>query len=128
MHAIRLHAFGPAENLVYEEVPDPRPGPGEALIAVEAAGVHLIDTALRARAQGELEQRLVELEQLAAAAANADRRPVVVEREQEPSDGRIHPEVEEDRGDARGVVPEAGIDRASGAEPAGDARDVGGGR
>ena len=48
MHAIRLHAFGPAENLVYEEVPDPRPGPGEALIAVEAAGVHLIDTALRA--------------------------------------------------------------------------------
>jgi NADPH2:quinone reductase len=48
MHAIRLHAFGPAENLRYEEVDDPRPGPGQARIAVAACGVHLIDTALRA--------------------------------------------------------------------------------
>ncbi len=47
MHAIRLHAFGPAENLRYEEVDDPRPGPGQARIAVAAAGVHLIDTVLR---------------------------------------------------------------------------------
>ncbi len=35
-------------NLRYEEVDDPRPGPGQARIAVAAAGVHLIDTALRA--------------------------------------------------------------------------------
>jgi NADPH2:quinone reductase len=48
MHAIRLHAFGPAANLRYEEVDDPRPGPGQARIAVAASGVHLIDTALRA--------------------------------------------------------------------------------
>jgi NADPH2:quinone reductase len=48
MHAIRLHAFGPADNLRYEEVDDPRPGPGQARIAVAACGVHLIDTALRA--------------------------------------------------------------------------------
>jgi NADPH2:quinone reductase len=48
MHAIRLHAFGPAANLRYEEVEDPRPGPGQARIAVAAAGVHLIDTTLRA--------------------------------------------------------------------------------
>jgi NADPH2:quinone reductase len=47
MHAIRLHAFGPPENLRYERVDDPRPGPGQARIAVAAAGVHLIDTALR---------------------------------------------------------------------------------
>jgi NADPH2:quinone reductase len=47
MHAIRLHAFGPAENLRYEQVDDPRPGPGQARIAVAAAGVHLIDTVLR---------------------------------------------------------------------------------
>ncbi|MFR9768648.1 zinc-binding dehydrogenase [Nocardia sp. SC052] len=47
MHAIRLHAFGPAENLRYEIVPDPVPGPGEVRIAVAAAGVHLVDTALR---------------------------------------------------------------------------------
>ncbi|MGP3989604.1 zinc-binding dehydrogenase [Streptomyces sp. 3N207] len=48
MHAVRLHAFGPAENLTYEEVPDPLPGPGQVRIAVQAAGVHLIDTTLRA--------------------------------------------------------------------------------
>jgi NADPH:quinone reductase len=47
MHAIRLHAFGPPENLRYEQVDDPRPAPGQARIAVAAAGVHLIDTALR---------------------------------------------------------------------------------
>ena len=55
MHAIRLHAFGPPESLRYEHVEDPRPGPGQARIAVAAAGVHLIDTALRAgRAMGPL--------------------------------------------------------------------------
>ena len=47
MHAIRLHAFGPAENLVYEEVDDPKPRPGQVRIAVRAAGVHLVDTMLR---------------------------------------------------------------------------------
>ncbi|MFJ8696314.1 zinc-binding dehydrogenase [Streptomyces roseolilacinus] len=47
MHVIRLHAFGPAENLTYEEVPDPVPAPGQVRVAVAAAGVHLLDTALR---------------------------------------------------------------------------------
>jgi NADPH2:quinone reductase len=55
MRAIRLHAFGPAGNLLYEQVDDPRPGPGEARIAVAVAGVHLIDTVMRAgRAMGPL--------------------------------------------------------------------------
>lgn len=48
MYAIRLHAFGPPENLRYEKVDDPEPGPGQARIAVAAAGVHLIDTTIRA--------------------------------------------------------------------------------
>jgi NADPH:quinone reductase len=48
MHAIRLHAFGGPENLVYERLPVPEPEPGEVRIAVAAAGVHLLDTALRA--------------------------------------------------------------------------------
>ncbi|MGW2599857.1 zinc-binding dehydrogenase [Streptomyces klenkii] len=47
MHAVRLHAFGPAENLIHERVEDPEPGPGQVRIAVAAAGVHLLDTALR---------------------------------------------------------------------------------
>ncbi|MFI9153002.1 zinc-binding dehydrogenase [Streptomyces sp. NPDC053367] len=52
MHAIRLHAFGPAENLTYEQVEDPRPGPGQVRVRVRAAGVHLLDTALREGVQG----------------------------------------------------------------------------
>ncbi|MEU2256936.1 zinc-binding dehydrogenase [Nocardia xishanensis] len=47
MHAIRLHAFGPAENLSYDTVSAPEPGPGQVRIAVAAAGVHVVDTALR---------------------------------------------------------------------------------
>ncbi|MBW8740950.1 MAG: zinc-binding dehydrogenase [Streptomyces turgidiscabies] len=47
MRAIRLHTFGPAENLTPEQVDDPTPGPGQVRIAVAAAGVHLLDTALR---------------------------------------------------------------------------------
>ncbi|WP_149824675.1 zinc-binding dehydrogenase [Streptomyces tailanensis] len=52
MHAIRLHTFGPAENLTYEKVEDPEPGPGQVRIAVAAAGVHLLDAALREGHQG----------------------------------------------------------------------------
>ncbi len=52
MHAIRLHAFGPAENLSHETVEDPLPGPGEVRVAVAAAGVHLLDTALREGQEG----------------------------------------------------------------------------
>ena len=47
MHAIRQHEFGPADNLVYDEVPDPVPAEGQVRIAVEAAGVHLLDTVIR---------------------------------------------------------------------------------
>lgn len=52
MHAVRLHAFGPPENLRYEAVADPEPGPGQLRIAVAAAGVHLVDTTLRAGKYG----------------------------------------------------------------------------
>ena len=47
MHAIRLHAFGPPENLRYEEVDDPSPGAGQVRIRVRVAGIHLVDTAIR---------------------------------------------------------------------------------
>ena len=51
MHAIRLHTFGAADNLRFEEVNDPVPASGQVRIAVKAAGVHLIDTAIRAGRQ-----------------------------------------------------------------------------
>ncbi|HMJ36103.1 MAG TPA: zinc-binding dehydrogenase [Baekduia sp.] len=52
MHAIRLHEFGPAENLRYEEIAAPEPGAGQVRIAVAASGVHLIDTAIRSGRSG----------------------------------------------------------------------------
>jgi NADPH:quinone reductase len=47
VHAIRLHAFGPPERLVLDELPDLAAARGEVRIAVEASGVHLLDTTLR---------------------------------------------------------------------------------
>jgi NADPH2:quinone reductase len=48
VHAIRQHAFGPAANLLFEEVDDPQPGAGQVRITVAAAGVHVLDTSIRA--------------------------------------------------------------------------------
>ena len=47
MHAIQQHEYGPPGKLLYEELPDLVPAEGQVRIAVEAAGVHLIDTAIR---------------------------------------------------------------------------------
>ena len=54
MHAIQLHAFGPPENLVLDELPDLTPGPGQVRIAVAASGVHLLDTTIRRGEPGPL--------------------------------------------------------------------------
>jgi NADPH:quinone reductase-like Zn-dependent oxidoreductase len=43
MKAIRVHAFGGNEALVYEDAPDPTPGEGEYLVRVRAAGVNPVD-------------------------------------------------------------------------------------
>jgi NADPH2:quinone reductase len=54
MRAVRLHQFGPAENLVLDEVPDPWPGSDQVRIRVRAAGVHVLDTVIRSGASGGL--------------------------------------------------------------------------
>ncbi len=43
MQAIRIHQFGGPEALRVEDVPVPEPGPGEALIKVQATGVNYVD-------------------------------------------------------------------------------------
>lgn len=48
MKAIRIHKFGPTEEVLqYEEVPVPEPGPQELLIKVEAASLNRADLGLR---------------------------------------------------------------------------------
>ena len=43
MKAIVVHTFGGPEVLRYEELPDPTPGPGEALVDIRAIGVNYTD-------------------------------------------------------------------------------------
>src|SRR5262249_42267876 len=47
MKAIRVHAPGGPEALRYEDVPDPVPKPGEAVVKLEAIGVNFIDVYFR---------------------------------------------------------------------------------
>ena len=47
MKAVRYHQTGPVEVLRYEEVPDPTPGPGEAVVRVKAAALNRLDVFLR---------------------------------------------------------------------------------
>ncbi len=43
MKAIRVHQYGGAEVLRYEDAPLPEPGPGQARVKIEAIGVNFID-------------------------------------------------------------------------------------
>ena len=43
MKAIRVHEFGGPAVLKLEEIPDPKPGPGELLVRIRAAGVNPVD-------------------------------------------------------------------------------------
>jgi NADPH2:quinone reductase len=52
MRAIRVHRKGGPEVLQLEELPTPRPGAGEALVRVEAAGVNFMDVYVRTGAYG----------------------------------------------------------------------------
>ena len=47
MKAIRIHAPGGAEVLRHEDMPEPKPGPGQAVVKVEAAGLNYIDVYYR---------------------------------------------------------------------------------
>jgi len=43
MKALRVHEFGPPENLRLDDLPTPEPGPGEVRVDIKAAGVNFPD-------------------------------------------------------------------------------------
>jgi len=47
MKAVVLHEYGPAKNLKYEDFEDPKPGPGEVLVRVQAVSLNPIDWKMR---------------------------------------------------------------------------------
>ena len=47
MKAVRVHEYGGPEVLTYEEVPDPQPATGEALVEMQIIGVNYSDTHFR---------------------------------------------------------------------------------
>lgn len=54
MHAIRQYELGGPDVLLYEEVPDLKPGEGQVRIAVNASGVHYLDTSIRSGFTSEI--------------------------------------------------------------------------
>jgi NADPH:quinone reductase-like Zn-dependent oxidoreductase len=55
MKAVRVHQYGGPEVLKYEEAPRPKPGPGEVLVRILAAGVNPMDWKVR---EGQLKEAL----------------------------------------------------------------------
>jgi NADPH2:quinone reductase len=48
MRAVVLNRFGPPSELVPEKLPDPVPGPGQVVVAVEAVSITFVETQIRA--------------------------------------------------------------------------------
>jgi NADPH2:quinone reductase len=47
MKAIHVHEFGPPEIMLLEELPDPKPGPGQVVVKIHAIGVNPVDIYMR---------------------------------------------------------------------------------
>jgi len=50
MKAAVIHEYGPPKVLKYEDAPDPKPGPGEVLVRMQAASINPVDYKMRSGA------------------------------------------------------------------------------
>jgi NADPH:quinone reductase-like Zn-dependent oxidoreductase len=57
--AVRISEFGPPEVLRLDEAPDPKPGPGEVVVALRSAALNRRDTGVRKGAYGDYSLPLV---------------------------------------------------------------------
>lgn len=58
MQAIRVHEYGGPEVMKLESVPDPKPGAGQVLVRLRAAGVNPVDTYIRSGTYALLPDKL----------------------------------------------------------------------
>lgn len=58
MKAIRIHEFGPPQVMRLEDVPDPKPEPGQVLVRLRAAGVNPVETYIRSGNYARLPDKL----------------------------------------------------------------------
>jgi NADPH2:quinone reductase len=56
MQAVRVHKPGDPEGLVYEDVPEPKAGVGQALVKVEAIGLNFAEVKRRRVSAGRRSQ------------------------------------------------------------------------
>lgn len=56
MKAVRLHGYGDIDQLHYEDVPTPEPGPNEVLVKVAATSINPIDWKIRSGAMKQMMQ------------------------------------------------------------------------
>jgi len=52
MKVIRIHEHGGPENLIYEEIADPKTAPGEVLVNVKATALNHLDIWVRSGSTG----------------------------------------------------------------------------
>jgi NADPH:quinone reductase-like Zn-dependent oxidoreductase len=53
MKAVVLHRYGKPSELTWKDAPDPKPGPGEVLVRVQAASINPVDYKMRSGAAAE---------------------------------------------------------------------------
>jgi NADPH:quinone reductase-like Zn-dependent oxidoreductase len=109
MHAVRIHEDGGPEVLVYEEAPDPEPGPGEVVVRLHASALNHLDVWVRKGLPSVPKPRILGADGAGVRVDTGER--VVINPGMEAANGVIH--VVGEHGDGTNAelvaVPEANV-------------------